>query len=73
METVVSIKPLLTVQNSYRNIFRGKVNFCSLLKHTEENIFITPMINYWILNSITNLLDGCPYKAVKHAIIINCR
>lgn len=66
---VVATKPLLTVQNSYRNLFRGRINVCSLFNGIEKNIVITPIVNFVLSQSKgTNLLKSCLYKAVSKII-----
>lgn len=70
LNVFLGIKSLLAVQNNYRLLFRGKVRLCSLLSHTLENILLTPIVQYILDTSNTNILDGCPFKAVHNVLLL---
>lgn len=62
LKFVFSIKPLLAVQNNYRHLFIGKVNLCPVLKHTQQNIVISPFMDAFM--DYSNFLQGCPFQMV---------
>lgn len=53
----------MTVTNTYLTLFRGKISYCSLLNHTQSNILITPIIQYFL--PYTNLMEVCPFIPVN--------
>lgn len=57
----------MTVNNSYRTIYRGTGSFCLTINNNISNAMMSPIFNVAYKNS--NILEGCPFIAVSSKMI----